>query len=116
MHKVAQVDDTIIVLETSFEDDCRSADSFKERILNTNLIINKQKRTSFGSGWEARPRPRQHPVEFNPSFTPRSTDDNLQLINLSSASEQEDDESWMVSVGGAKSRLKRLDSVSSLSS
>ena len=116
MHKVAQVDDTIIVLETSFEDDCRSADSFKERILNTNLIINKTKRTSFGSGWEARPRLRQHPVEFNPSFTPRSTDDNLQLINLSSASEQEDDESWMVSVGGAKSRFKRLDSVSSLSS
>ena len=51
MNKVAQVDDTFVVLETAdFEEDCRSADSFKERILNTNLIINKQKRTSFGAG------------------------------------------------------------------
>ena len=42
MNKVAQVDDTFVVLETAdFEEDCRSADSFKERILNTNLIINK---------------------------------------------------------------------------
>ena len=42
MNKVAQVDDTFIVMETTdFDEDCRSADSFKERILNTNLIINK---------------------------------------------------------------------------
>ena len=41
MKKVAEVDDTFIVLETDFDEDCQSADEFKERILNTNLIINK---------------------------------------------------------------------------
>ena len=46
MKKVAKVDDTFVVQEAEFEDDTRSADSYKERILNTNLIIN---RTSFKS-------------------------------------------------------------------
>ena len=58
-------------------------------------------------------------MNFNPRFTARSTDENIQLLNLSSASEQqqEDDESLMVSVAkGAKGRIKRLDSFSSLSS
>ena len=41
MKKIAKVDDTFVVAENEFEDDTRSADSFKERILNTNLIIDK---------------------------------------------------------------------------
>ena len=42
MLKVADVDDTFIVKETEFEEDTMSADEFKERILNTNLIIHKK--------------------------------------------------------------------------
>ena len=49
MRKVAEFDDTFIVLEEQeFSEDCDSADEFKEHILNTTLIINKLKRTSFG--------------------------------------------------------------------
>jgi len=48
MDKVAEVDDTIIVAETEFEESTHSADEFKKHILNTNLIINKR-RDSFHS-------------------------------------------------------------------
>ena len=48
MKKVALVDDTFVVPETEFDEDTRSADSFKNRILNTKLIIDKT-RTSFKS-------------------------------------------------------------------
>ena len=52
MHKVAEMDDTFIICET-YEEDTRSADEFKERLLNTNLIIN---RTSFGKKEERPPQ------------------------------------------------------------
>ena len=43
MKKVAKMDDTILIAHEDFlSEDCKSADSFKARILNTNLIINKQ--------------------------------------------------------------------------
>ena len=43
MKKVAKMDDTVLKAHEDFSsDDCRSADEFKARILNTNLIINKQ--------------------------------------------------------------------------
>lgn len=47
MSKVRKVDDTIVVPENDYEDDTRSADSFKEKVINTNLIIDKT-RQSFG--------------------------------------------------------------------
>ena len=47
MNKVAKVDDTFIVKETDFEEDTLSADEFKERLLNTNLIIHKK-----GDSWQ----------------------------------------------------------------
>ena len=53
MRLVEEVDDTIAVKENDFDEDTRSADEFKDRILNTNLIINKRN-TSFGNS-EARP-------------------------------------------------------------
>ena len=46
MAKVAKVDDTFVVAETEFEGSTNSADEFKNLILNTNLIINKD--CSFG--------------------------------------------------------------------
>ena len=46
MAKVAEVDDTFVVAETEFEGSTHSADEFKELILNTNFIINKN--SSFG--------------------------------------------------------------------
>jgi hypothetical protein len=39
MLKVAQAEDTFVIEEPDFEEDTKSADEFKERILNTNLII-----------------------------------------------------------------------------
>ena len=55
MDKVAEVDDTVIVAETEFEESTHSADEFKEHILNTNLIINKRSSSSFRSSRADRP-------------------------------------------------------------
>ena len=55
MDKVAEVDDTVIVAETEFEESTHSADEFKEHILNTNLIINKRSSSSFRSSRANRP-------------------------------------------------------------
>lgn len=43
MRLVSQVDDTFVVKENLFEEDTQSADDFKNRLLHTNLIINKTK-------------------------------------------------------------------------
>ena len=55
LSKLAEIDDTFVAAP-GFDEDTQSADEFKERILNTNLIIN---RTSFG-GKEKRPDPEDY--------------------------------------------------------
>ena len=47
MKSLAKFDDTFVVKEEFEDDDTSAADSFKNRILNTNLIIDKT-RQSFG--------------------------------------------------------------------
>ena len=45
MRALEEIDDTFIIRQNDFEEDTRSADEFKEKIINTNLIINKKKQS-----------------------------------------------------------------------
>lgn len=101
MHKVAIVDDTFIVTE-EFEEDTKSADEFKERILNTNLIIN---RSSFSSNHSQRPD-QASILKFNPSAKVSGADSNEAYM----ANSDDEDETEMIKL---PSGTKRLDSVSS---
>jgi len=100
MQKVAIVDDTFIVTE-EFEEDTKSADEFKERILNTNLIIN---RSSFSSNHSSRPD-QASILKFHPSAKVSGADSNEAYMAIS-----DEDETEMIKL---PSGTKRLDSISS---
>ena len=98
LKKVAQFEDSVVVRETEFEEDCQSADEFAEQILNTNLIINKQS-TSFGKKQQ---RPSQAEIFASIQKPSKPKKNSTKVVRLSVDLTSEESETEMAQIPDTK--------------